>query len=202
MPLQNRVLPTGEIVADPARGIFTGNRGIIHRSDGTLGTSRWSHQHWLVCTLTHPRNKYHEPMPHRAWTALFFLDEAVALTAGHRPCHYCRRSASQAFRTAWEAAHGPVENLPTVDRVLHKARVTRQRKQVRFEAEIDGLPDHVFVLINGQAHRLDGDLAFPYRPAGYEAPIARPSGRCTVLTPRPMVGVLAAGFEPVLRDTP
>src|SRR5438045_1479216 len=30
MPLQNRVTPTGDIIATPHRGIFTGNRGIIH----------------------------------------------------------------------------------------------------------------------------------------------------------------------------
>ncbi len=99
-PLQNRVLPTGEIVADPARGMFTGNRGIIHRPDGTLGTSRWSHPHWLVCTLTHPKGRYHGPMPDRGWSALFFLDEAVGFAAGHRPCHYCRRAAYQAFIAA------------------------------------------------------------------------------------------------------
>lgn len=90
MQLQNRVLPTGEFVASPARGNLTGNRGILHRLDGALGVSRWTHKHWIVCALDHPLGTYHGTIPERGWTALFSLDEAVALAAGHRPCAFCR----------------------------------------------------------------------------------------------------------------
>jgi len=92
VPLQNRVLPTGEIAAIPARGTLTGNRGIIHRDDKTLGTSRWSHHAWICCTLDWQGRK-RPVMTGRNWTELFFLDESVAFAAGHRPCGYCRRSA-------------------------------------------------------------------------------------------------------------
>ena len=89
-PLQNRVLPTGEIVADPARGLFMGNRGCLHGSDRRLGGVRWRSKLWICCTLVW-RNVRRDPMPPGRWTALFFLDEATALAAGHRPCAYCRR---------------------------------------------------------------------------------------------------------------
>ncbi|MEJ6392241.1 hypothetical protein V8J82_03185 [Gymnodinialimonas sp. 2305UL16-5] len=201
MPLQNRVLPTGEIVVDPARGLFTGNRGIIHRPDGTLGTSRWSHKHWLVCTLTHPRGKYHGPMPDRGWSALFFLDEAVAVAAGHRPCHYCRRDAYRAWIAAWEAATGAAAERMAMDSALHRARVTRIRQQVRHQAEADDLPDGTFILSGTTPHVLLGDAMLPYAPTGYGPPQNRPSGQITVLTPAPSVGVLRGGYRPVLHDS-
>ncbi len=201
MTLQNRVLPTGEIAAIPARGLFTGNRGIIHRPDGTLGTSRWSHKHWLVCTLTHPKGTYHGPMPDRGWSALFFLDEAVALTAGHRPCHYCRREAYLAWIAAWEGATGAKPERMAMDSALHKARVTRTRDQVRHEAALDGLPDGSFVLWDGWAHLVQGNALLPHTPEGYEAAIPRPSGTVTVLTPKPTVAALTAGYAPVLHPS-
>lgn len=201
MPLQNRVLPTGEIVNNPARGMFTGNRGILHRSDGTLGVSRWTHKHWLVCTLAHPRGVYHGPMPDRGWSALFFLDEAVALTAGHRPCHYCRRAAYHAFCSAWEAATGQPSERMAMDSALHTSRVTRQRAQVRHEALMQTLPDHAFVLLDETAHLLLGDQAFAFRPDGYGPAIARPAGMATVITPRPTLAVLAAGYRPVIHPS-
>jgi hypothetical protein len=100
MPLQNRVLPTGEMVAHPARGTLTGIRGILHGAGRTLGRARWRHPHWIVCALDHPRGLTRVPMTPGTWTELFFLDEAVALAAGHRPCAYCRRGAWRAFGAA------------------------------------------------------------------------------------------------------
>ena len=93
MALQNRVLPTGDIVADPHRGMFTGNRGIIHDpATKTLLKKRWSSPAWLVCVCEF-EGRWREVMGGRSWTELFFLDEAVALAAGHRPCFFCRRAA-------------------------------------------------------------------------------------------------------------
>ena len=149
MTLQNRVAPTGEIITHPASGTLTGNRGILHRPDQTLGTPRWQHPNWVICTLHHPRGKYHGPMPDRAWTALFFLDEAVALAAGHRPCHYCQRVRARAFRAAWDAAQGPVDGtvsrMPDLDRALHRARVTRSRQQIVHRADAANLPTGSFI---------------------------------------------------------
>lgn len=200
MTLQNRVLPTGQIVAHPARGTLTGNRGILHRPDHTLGPARWTHPHWVTCTLTHPRGRHHGPMPDRAWTALFFLDDAVAIAAGHRPCGYCRRAAYDAWRAAWTAAHGPGDRM-AMDRAMHRSRVTRDRAQVRFTAALADLPDATFVLWHGQAHVLRRDALLPYGPGGYGAPVARPDARVTVLTPQRSVAVLRAGVDPRLHPS-
>ena len=200
-PLRNRVLPTGEIVADPARGSFTGNRGILHRRDGALGPARWRHPHWIVCTLTHPQGRYHGPVPERGWTALFFLDEAVALAAGHRPCGYCRRAAWRAYRAAWTAAMGTIHTRMELDRALHAARVTRRREQIRHAAPLETLPDGAFVWRDGTAWLVLGTHLRPFTSAGYGPPVARPMGPVTVLTPRPSLAVMAAGYRPVLHPT-
>jgi len=188
-------------VADPARGTFTGNRGIIHRPDGTLGTSRWSHRHWLICALTHPRGRYHGPMPDRGWTALFFLDEAVALSAGHRPCHYCRREAYHAYRAAWaEAFRAPPDRM-AMDGALHAARVTRARAQIRHEGDLDDLPDGTFILHDGRACLVLWDRLLPFAPSGYRGGVPRPSGRETILTPAPSIAVLRHGYRPALHPS-
>jgi hypothetical protein len=201
LTLQNRVLPTGEIVADPARGLFTGNRGIIHRADGTLGTARWRHKHWITCTLAHPKDTYHGPMADRGWTALFFLDEAVALAAGHRPCHYCRREAYGAYRTAWARAEGTEPDHSAMDNALHAARVTRQRAQIRHRGCLRDLPDGAFVLHEGRAHLVLGDALLPFDPSGYGQPVGRPAGEATILTPPPSIAALGHGFRPVLHPS-
>ena len=195
MPLQNRVLPTGEIIAHPGRGTFTGNRGIILQHDGTLGTSRWSHKHWLICTLTHPRGVYHGPMPDRGWSALFFLDEAGALTAGHRPCHYCRREAYLAFQTAWTKATGAKPDRMQMDSTLHQARVTRTRQQIRHEAPIHSLPNGAFVLIDEYAHMIHNGKLYRYTPEGYEKSGSVAERTVVVLTPKPTLAVLHAGYQ-------
>ena len=102
MPLQNRVTPTGDIVATPHRGLFTGNRGIIHDPATKTLTRRWASQAWLTCVCEF-RGRRRKVMGARSWTELFFLDEATALAAGHRPCFYCRRDDADRFRSCWEA---------------------------------------------------------------------------------------------------
>lgn len=200
MALQNRVLPTGEIVAHPARGTLTGNRGILHRPERTLGKARWTHPHWVTCTLTHPRGRYHGPMPDRAWTALFFLDEAVAIAAGHRPCGYCRRAAYGAWRAAWARGVG-AEDRVAMDQALHAARVTRGRAQIRHAASPSDLPLGCFVLWQGTAHLVTETGLLTYAPDGYASAVPHPAGQVTVLTPRPSVAVLAAGYRPALHPS-
>ncbi|WP_299473782.1 hypothetical protein [uncultured Roseibium sp.] len=197
--LQNRVLPTGEIVSAPFRGAFTGNRGILTFDEhGRLGTSRWKHQHWIICELIHPRGRYHGPQPARAWTPLFFLDEAIALAAGHRPCAYCRPKAYQAWLDAWARAYGQRPGHKEMDAVLHSARTTRNRVQVRHHALLNDLPNHVFVLVEGRSHRMLNGSLFPYEKGCYGAGVPLEdfgSAPVTVLTPAPSVAVLAAGYK-------
>jgi hypothetical protein len=108
VPLQNRVTPTGEIVADPGRGLLMGNRGCLHGPDRLLRAARWRSKAWICCVLDW-KGVRRDPMPPGRWTALFFLDEATALAAGHRPCAYCRRADFTAFAEAWRGAEGSGE---------------------------------------------------------------------------------------------
>src|SRR6201984_1028683 len=131
MPLQNRVTPTGDIIATPERGLFVGNRGIIHDpSPRTLLRKRWSCPAWLTCVLEF-RGRRREVMGGRSWTELFFLDEATAFAAGHRPCFFCRREDAKAFRAAWEkgiARSG--RRAADIDAVLHRERLDGSRKRL------------------------------------------------------------------------
>ncbi|OWU83924.1 hypothetical protein ATO6_16040 [Oceanicola sp. 22II-s10i] len=200
MPLQNRVLPTQEIVAIPARGTFTGNRGVLHDENRQLGTARWRHKAWIICAL-HYKDWRRVPMTPGRWTELFFLDEAVALAAGHRPCALCRRPDYTAFQTAWTRATGHRPSAPEMDRALHTARVTRDRRQVRATALSDTLPDGAFALIEDTPHLLLNGRAFPYTPEGYGAPLTRMPEQVTVLTPAPTLAVLSAGYAPKLHQS-
>ncbi|MDB5560081.1 MAG: hypothetical protein JWQ36_3015, partial [Enterovirga sp.] len=117
MPRQNRVLPTGEIVALPFRGAFMGNRGILHDEAGRLGRARWRHPHWIICRLAF-KGRRRAIMAPRRYTELFFPDEAVALAAGHRPCAECRRDAFGAYRSALARAEGgPAHSAASLDRL-------------------------------------------------------------------------------------
>ena len=201
MPLQNRVLPTGQIVADPNRGTLTGNRGIIHGPDRKLSTKRWTHHAWISCVLDW-QGRRRDVMSGRKWTELFFLDEAVALAAGHRPCGYCRRADYAAFKMAWERAFdGPV-SAKGMDRVLHPARVApRTREQVTFQASARNLPDGAMYMLRGATYLRFGDQAFEFDPSGYSAPRLLHQGTVDVLTPKPIVEVLRAGYRPRLHPT-
>lgn len=203
MPLQNRVLPDGSIVAHPGRGLLTGNRGILHDGTRTLGNRRWTSALWIACALEFKGWK-RVPMTPGRWTELFFLDEAVAFSAGHRPCAECRRADYNRFRAAWAGADLPeAKRASDVDRVLHEARLTSDRKaQRRHVAEMVSLPDGAFIEgPKGVPCLLHKGALRPYTPGGYLAPLPLPVGPVTVLTPEPMVRVLRAGYAPMLHPT-
>ena len=128
MPLQNRVTPTGDIVATPHRGLFTGNRGIIHDPATKTLTRRWASKAWLTCVCEF-RGRRREVMGGRSWTELFFLDEATAFAAGHRPCFYCRRDDANRFRAAWEQGNGVTDVRARRDRCGAAPRAAGWRQQ-------------------------------------------------------------------------
>lgn len=192
MPLQNRVQPTGEITAHPARGRFMGNRGILHDDRQALGSARWRHKAWVTCVLSFKGRKRRLMTPHR-YTELFFLDEAVAFAAGHRPCGECRRADYNRFR---EAAKITI-SIKAFDAELHPQRVqSRPVRQVRAQAQIDDLPEGTFVLdADSGPALLCHDALWPYAPEGYGPARVRPKGReVTVLTPAPLVTALRGGY--------
>lgn len=202
MTLQNRVTPFGEIVAIPQRGLFTGNRGIIHNPrTRTLLTRRWTTKAWITCLLEY-KGARREVMSRRSWTELFFLDEATALAAGHRPCFFCRRQAAEAFRSAWTIGNGGDRpSAPTMDQVLHRERVAKGRKQLHgLPAPIDRLPDGAMVAMGSAGYLIAGGRTLEWTEGGYrESAIALSDAQ--LLTPPAIVRALAAGYRPILHAT-
>ncbi len=202
MTLQNRVLPTGEIVAQAERGTLMGNRGILHDAHRRLGRARWRHRNWICCELAFKDRKREVMQPGGFYTELFFLDEAVALAAGHRPCAECRRPDYTRFRAAWATAFGTVPAAPEIDRLLHAARVAPLNTvHLTHEADAATLPDSTFIRHGGIACLIQGARLLPYTPGRYGPATGRPIGTVTVLTPRPLVAVLAAGYRPRLHPS-
>jgi hypothetical protein len=203
-PLQNRVTPAGEIVADPARGTLMGNRGCLHRADRTLGVSRWRSKMWICCVLRW-RDVRRDPMPPGRWTALFFLDEATALAAGHRPCGYCRRAAYASFAEAWRLAAGLAlaPRAGEMDARLHAERVDPRTREQRTRPAVAGeLPGGTMVRHAGACGLLAGQAFLPWTLRGYLAPV--PLGPATpveLLTPPSTVAAIAAGYRPLLHPT-
>jgi hypothetical protein len=204
MALQNRVTPTGEIVAADARGLFMGNRGILHDSAKRLGRSRWKHKVWIVC-LTDFRGRHREVMAPRRYTELFFLDEAVALAAGHRPCFECRRKDYTAWQEAWRRGNAApaLPRAPEMDAILHRERIEPgTRRQRRWQAQLGDLPDGAFVLWQGRPCLFAAGKLWPWTHAGYEGGFAATrDASVPVLTPPSAVGVLGGGYRPALHPS-
>ncbi len=202
-PLQNRVLPTGEIVATPERGMLMGNRGCLHLPDRRLGVTRWRTKMWISCVLKWGGVR-RDVMPPGRWTALFFLDEATALSAGHRPCGYCRRADHLAFGEAWRRAEGLAERprAAQMDIELHAERVDRQRRKLTRPAPLGSLPDGAMVRFDGTIALLSGERLLPWSLSGYGAPTTRdPAATVEVLTPPKMLGALAQGYRPLVHPS-
>ncbi|QWG16743.1 hypothetical protein KMZ68_17310 [Bradyrhizobium sediminis] len=201
MPLQNRVTPTGEIIATPHRGMFTGNRGIIHDPGTKTLTRRWASRAWLTCSCEF-RGRRREVMGGRSWTELFFLDEATALAAGHRPCFYCRRDDANRFRAAWEQGNGVGRVLARdIDAVLHRERLDGGAKR-RHELPMppDQLPDGAMLQEGAQIHLIVQGRALAWTPGGYRETDTELEG-ALLLTPPSTLRTLAAGYAPVLHPS-
>ena len=201
VPLQNRVLPTGEIIVDPARGLMMGNRGCLHGQGRELGVSHWRSKAWICCVLDW-KGVRRDPMPPGRWTALFFLDEATALAAGHRPCGYCRRSDFLGFAAAWQAAQQLARRprAGEMDAVLHGERVDRTRRHVTRTMDAGQLPDGVMIRTGGDLGLLIGGRLRAWSLIGYGA-AAPVSGPVEVLTPPAIIAAIAAGYQPMVHPT-
>jgi hypothetical protein len=201
MPLQNRVLPSGEIVAIPARGMFVGNRGIIHSpATKTLLRKRWSTDAWLTCVLEF-RGRRRKVMQRQSWTELFFLDEATAFAAGHRPCFYCRREDANRFRAAWEKGNRTGDVLaPEMDAVLHRERFASAKKLHPLPMRIEKLPDGTMVQSGEESFLIAQGRALLWSPSGYRA-VKGEITDAKLLTPPSTVRAFAAGYRPVLHES-
>jgi len=202
MPLQNRVTPTGEIVATPHRGMFTGNRGIIHDpATRTLLRKRWASPAWIICVCEF-RGWRRQVMGTRSWTELFFLDEATALAAGHRPCFFCRRDDANRFRAAWEQGNG-ASNLRAgdIDAVLHRERLDHGQKRLHpLPMLVKDLPDGAMVRARDESYLIVQGRALLWSAAGYVEALES-TDDAMLLTPPSTLRALRAGYRPVLHPS-
>ncbi len=208
MPRRNRVTPFGEIVAIPERGTMMGNRGIIHDADGNIKRP-WQVKRWLICVLEFRGRKRTVMTPNR-YTELFFLDEATALAAGHRPCSECRNERFRAYAAAWKTAmpQSAGRSRPTADDMdnrLHIERVAADRSKCSFEARLSDLPGGVFVQLpreGNDAFLLWQGRLLTWSPAGYRAgPAYSARSKVKVLTPASTVAVIRAGYVPDVHES-
>jgi hypothetical protein len=199
MPRRNRVTPLGDLIADPARGLLYGNRGCLHDDDGNI---RRRHQvkRWIACRLRF-RGWHRSPLmqPGR-FTELFFLDEATAFAAGHRPCALCRREDYDAFARSWRGLHPGQIGADAMDAQLHEERLDPKTRHHRIhEATLDRLPDGAFVLVEGEPWAVFGNELLRWSPAGYTERTTRRAGkRAGLITPPSLVEILRTDRDPVV----
>jgi hypothetical protein len=206
MPRQNRVTPFGDVVATPERGTVMGNRGVLHDAAGRIRRA-WQLKRWLICLLAF-KGRRRRVMTPGHYTELFFPDEATALAAGHRPCAECRRDRFTAFRRAWPSAGPGTFTPPTAARIddrLHAERVAPDGSKRTYAADLDELPDGVFVRRpdrSGDACLVWGGGLLVWSAGGYTDRIARPTGvEVRVLTPASTAGAIRAGYVPDLHPS-
>jgi hypothetical protein len=210
-PLQNRVTPDGDIVACPDRGTMLGNRGgRFHGPGQRLGRRRWHSRQWICCVLEF-KGRRRPVMAPRSYTELFFLDEAVALSAGHRPCFECRRAAAIRFAELWNRCLDQPGRATAgaMDDQLHGERLTTAGGKPIWRARVADLPDATFVrwpqigtATSTTSALLLGGQVRPWTWAGYGASEVVPvDATLDVLTPRSIVAVLGAGYQPVLHSS-
>jgi hypothetical protein len=194
MPLRNRVTPSGEIVALPERGTLLGNRGVLHDDRRTIVRASQVRR-WICCVLEW-KGIRRTIMKPRSYTELFFLDEATAFAAGHRPCFECRRAAALAYQSCWTKAHGAFARADDMDRVLQADRRLHGGRKKTYVAEGRSLPDGALVVRDGAAWLVLGGRLRLWTPAGYADSGELGPGALEVLTPRATIAVLAAGYAP------
>ena len=199
MPKQNRVTPFSTLIAASARGTLTGNRGCLH-DDHEQIRRQFRGQRWIICLLDFKGRKRRIMTPGR-YTELFFLDEATALAAGHRPCAECQRARFNHFREIWAKANPETGKAArpaatAVDAILHQERTDTTIQSRRFCNSVGDLPDGTFVTDDEHnAYLVLGKLLLRWRPDGYEGPGNRGINLpLRVLTPASVVRTLGAGY--------
>jgi hypothetical protein len=191
--LRNRVTPFGDLVADPARGLVYGNRGCLHGADGRLRRHHATRR-WIACRLEFRGWQRGPLMQPGRFTELFFLDDATALAAGHRPCALCRREDYGALTRIWPELHGERGTADAIDSRLHGERLEGTRRRLH-RVDGDQLPDGACMVREGAAWVVSGDMLRRWTPAGYleAGPIGE--GPHRLLTPPSLLGLLRSGWR-------
>lgn len=201
MTLRNRVDPWGRLQAIDARGAWLGNRGILH-DDHKRIVAPWRHKAWVTCRLDYQGIKRTIFSP-GSYSELFFLDEATALAAGHRPCAECRRGRYNEFKALWCAAnpeHAASASAPiaVIDKQLHAERAIRGGGKVTFTAPLGDVPKGAFIELDQEACLVWSGRLWRWAASGYTPASRVPAAgeRVTVLTPFSIVKALRAGLVP------
>jgi len=205
MPLQNRVDPAGQLIFTPARGMLMGNRGKIHNKNKEV-FKPWDRLAWITCE-TQFKGIKREDFGANTYSELFFLDEATALSAGHRPCSDCRKPRLVEFKALWNLANSG-ETLPhdsskavrvsDIDEQLHAERISSDGRKLTFDCLYGDVPSGVFILRDGKPHLRWMERLLLWTPEGYlPSPISLSEGDIvTVLTPTSIFKMMALGFIP------
>lgn len=199
-PRQNRVDPFSRIVAQPSRGMFTGNRGILHGDNGQLTSRTWRSTTWVTCLLDF-KDRRRPVMSPGEYTHLFFLDEATALAAGHRPCFECRRGDTKAYCSAIERVSGNRPNAPIINMLIHPEMVRAIRYNQREAVEAHSLPSGAMIAYDGKAYLVRREGVQRWSFDGYERLESFPAFPVERLTPRLSIFALAGGYRPRLHAT-
>jgi hypothetical protein len=198
--LQNRVDPFGRIIVTEARGLFMGNRGVIHNEDKQI-THLFKHKQWIICVVEFKGRSRAVMTPDR-WTELFFLDEATAFAAGHRPCFECRKEDAKRFKECWiqgnPSYHFSMKtSIKEIDEVLHRERIDHKKQKVTHQRLASEIPDGTFVAMNDDCFLVNNGCLHRWTAFGYDNPISLPAGSLlTVLTPNSVVNAFCAGYKP------
>jgi hypothetical protein len=196
--LQNRVDPFGNIIKTSARGCWMGNRGVLHNDRPEL-LRPFKLKTWITCKLEFKSRKRQVMAPNR-YTELFFMDEATAFAAGHRPCFECRRQDYQLFKSFClkgnpEYGFDEKTSITKIDDILHRERIKTDKSKVTFEADIRSLPDGCFVLLNDRPFLIFNGMLYRWSPFGYEKGVDLPDVEMLpVLTPKSVINVFRAGY--------
>jgi hypothetical protein len=201
--LQNRVDPLGRIIKTSARGSWMGNRGVIHNKDKEI-THAFKHKAWIMC-MPEFKGRKRAVMTAGRWTELFFLDEATALAAGHRPCFECRKEDAKKFKSCWIQGN-PIHNfsmstsISYIDEIIHRERIDSAKKKVMHQRNISDIPNGTFILMNEDPYLLYNGRLHRWTPFGYENSIdVTDTTILTILTPNSIVNAIQAGYVPQIK---
>jgi hypothetical protein len=195
LALRNRATPLGDLIEGPERGLVYGNRGCLHDVEGRIRRQH-AGRRWIACRLAFQGWRRTPLLQPGRFTELFFLDEATAWSAGHRPCALCRRSDYDRFVGIWREMHPGERGAGAVDARLQRERLEAGRQR-RHRRAIADLPDATMIDDAGVARVVLGSRVLRWTPTGYADPLPRIQIiEADVLTPPSLVAVLAAGWSP------
>ena len=203
MPLQNRVNPFSTLISTPERGAWTGNRGVIHNERKEI-IKNHAVKYWITCLLEYKGARRSVMSPNR-WTELFFLDEATAFAAGHRPCGFCRHTDFKRFKNLWLTTNGEQYGLTSktkmdiIDAFIHQERLDKNGLKKTFKSTLTALPNGTFITFDDmdKAYLWFQQNLYEWSFNGYTKVFQFDKNQeVNVLTPLSYVAVFKAGYVP------